>query len=540
MTSRLIFAAAIGSLLVVGCSDDSTPTLTGDAGVSSDTRGGGDTGGTDAVLDIAIDTGADTESDGPTRVDLGGLDTGTEDAEPDRPLPDPDPPAECGNGVRETGEICDGEQILEAVDCTSQGFLGGEISCTDICTLNTDECYDAVCGDDLVTGSEDCDGAIDEATTCEALGFAPGGDGVVSCSDECAFDTAECQDSICGNDNLEEGFETCDATHFGDDSCRIRGFFDGELSCAEDCSEASDAGCVENVCGNGTIEGPEECDGPGSVALSCVDIDEIYIGGSLGCAGDCLSFVVDDCLLDEISPESDTDGDSVTDDIDNCIDDPNVNQLDYDADGVGNVCDEALVFDAVLEVEDTNLFLTSLGGEVPLLGPLDFAIELTVEAATISVWFDDVGLMSADALLEFADAAAEFDLGGIGIPIPGFESIAIDVTDLTIESLDAIATPGSVESYSSGEMGGPNDPWTMHVTGAAGAAGAGAGEIDSESSSSGSDSHHSKRDQTYQLSIDEPELALATISIDLIIIPLDLEMTGLSGSVVVGVVSEDE
>ena len=535
--TRLIIALSAGALLVIGCNDSNSGAPGGDAGSVNDARFGGDAGGSDAVLDIVIDTGTDTETDGPTRVDLGGLDTGTEDAEPDRPLPDPDPPTECGNGVRETGEICDGEQFLGGVDCSSQGSLGGEISCTDICTLNTDECYDSVCGDELVTGSEDCDGGVEEATDCAALEFAPGGEGSVLCGDGCAFDTSACLDAICGNENLEVGFEECDGAIFGDDSCRARGFFDGDLTCAEDCSATDDGSCVENVCGNGTVEGPEECDGPGSVALSCTDIDDIYIGGALGCADDCLTFGVDDCLLDEISPEADTDGDSVTDDVDNCIDDPNVNQLDYDADGIGNVCDEAVVFEVVLEVEGTNSFLTTLGGEIPLLGPVEFEIELSIEAATISVWFDDVGVMGADALLEFADAAAEIDLSGLGLPLPG---VAIDVTGLTIESLERIITPGSTDGYSTGEMGGPNEPWPMHVTGAAGAAGTGAGDIDSESSSTGSESHHSKRDETYALTIDEPGLGLATISIELIIIPLDLDMTGLAGTVVVARAAGDE
>jgi hypothetical protein len=196
----------------------------------------------------------------------------------------------------------------------------------------------------------------------------------------------------------------------------------------------------------------------------------------------------------------------------------------------------------LFDVVDTenNAFLTSLGGEIPLLGPLDFEIDLTVDAATISVWFDDEGMMSSDVLLTFADAAAEFDLGGIGIPIPGFESIAIDVTGLTIESLESAVTPDTVATYSSGEMSGDNEAWEMLVTGSAGAAGAAGSPINSEGTATTSTSALSRFGGTYTLAVDEPDIALATISIDLIIIPVELQMTGLSGEVVVGLALDGE
>ena len=539
MLARTTLVLSLGAMALTACNDESSTPATGDAGVEDTRRVGGDTT-PDAVLDIGIDTGADVEEDGPVRVDLGTPDTPTEDAEPDVPTPDPEPEPECGNGIRETGEVCDGDDIIFGVDCESEDFLGGEVACTETCTLDFSGCLDSICGDGEVTGSEDCEGEIEEGTDCGSLGFAPGGDDSVSCTEECMFDTSLCVDSICGNDHVEDGFETCDGTAFGADSCRVRGFFGGDLSCSEDCSEADEAGCVDHICGNGTVEGPEECDGRGSVAMSCVDFDEIYVGGALGCSEDCLALVVDDCLLDEIAPDADADGDGITDDVDNCVDTANANQLDYDADGIGNVCDEALLFDVLVEAEGANVFATSIGGEIPLLGAVEMDLDLTVEVAAIEVSFDDVGTMSAFAAIDFEDTAAEIDLGGIGLPIPGFESIAVEVTDLLADALTPIVTPDAAAGYSSGEMAGANDEWDVSISGAAGAADAGTGDIDVETTISNSESSHSKRDRTHELSIAETDLTLGTFSVDLLIFPVDFEIIGLSGTVIVTAAADGE
>src|SRR5262249_5255618 len=61
-------------------------------------------------------------------------------------LVDPDPvPAVCGNGVRETGEACDG---------SADGCASGE-HCTAACTCVP---VTPTCGDGLVGAGEECDG----------------------------------------------------------------------------------------------------------------------------------------------------------------------------------------------------------------------------------------------------------------------------------------------------------------------------------------------------------------------------------------------
>jgi alpha-tubulin suppressor-like RCC1 family protein len=67
-------------------------------------------------------------------------------------------PAECGNGVREAGEACDGTD-LDGQDCLSLGFDSGELACSAECDLDTAGCVG--CGDGQCTGGE-------TATACPA------------------------------------------------------------------------------------------------------------------------------------------------------------------------------------------------------------------------------------------------------------------------------------------------------------------------------------------------------------------------------------
>jgi subtilisin family serine protease len=50
----------------------------------------------------------------------------------------------CGNGIRESGEACDGSQ-LGGQTCTGLGFGGGTLSCTASCAYNTSACTPAMC-----------------------------------------------------------------------------------------------------------------------------------------------------------------------------------------------------------------------------------------------------------------------------------------------------------------------------------------------------------------------------------------------------------
>ncbi len=48
-------------------------------------------------------------------------------------------PDQCGDGIRQGGEACDGADLAEEA-CGNQGFLGGEVSCSPACQLDFSDC----------------------------------------------------------------------------------------------------------------------------------------------------------------------------------------------------------------------------------------------------------------------------------------------------------------------------------------------------------------------------------------------------------------
>lgn len=51
------------------------------------------------------------------------------------------------------------------------------------------------------------------------------------------------------------------------------------------------------LCGDGVVEAPEECEEGVAIALGCAELDDAFAGGELGCAADC-SFDTTNCQVD--------------------------------------------------------------------------------------------------------------------------------------------------------------------------------------------------------------------------------------------------
>ena len=113
----------------------------------------------------------------------------------------------CGNGIRESGELCD------------DGFRNGQGN--GICNASCSGYGSAICGNGTQELGEECDD-----------GNTGNGDG---CSNVCS------REAICGNNAVEQG-EECD---------------DGNILPFDGCTETC---TLETVCGNGTREGAETCD----------------------------------------------------------------------------------------------------------------------------------------------------------------------------------------------------------------------------------------------------------------------------------------
>lgn len=200
----------------------------------------------------------------------------TGEAPPDPPPEEPEgststgpegPTSECGNGVVEGSEGCDGADFGGG-DCISMGFEGGELTCTDQCSLSTESCVG--CGDGILNGDEVCDGADVGTADCEGQGLT---EGLLLCNDDCSgFDTSQCgPEPFCGDGQID-GDEQCDGADLGAGTCVNQGFISGDIACAADCTY--DTTTCSNVCLNeGEIcNGPNDCcnTGCGKGGATCI------------------------------------------------------------------------------------------------------------------------------------------------------------------------------------------------------------------------------------------------------------------------------
>jgi cysteine-rich repeat protein len=171
-------------------------------------------------------------------------------------------PAVCGNGRRDPGETCDGDDLGGAV-CPHGGTLRCQPGCL---ALDTSACL--TCGDGQRNAGEACDGADLGGATCQSLGDAGG---PLGCDSRCRFDRSGC--FRCGNGRVDPG-EECD---------------DGNTVSGDGCS----ATCTSE-CGDGVVERGEECDDgnrtDGDGCTSLCALEHTYGGGG--------GEAYDSCLLD--------------------------------------------------------------------------------------------------------------------------------------------------------------------------------------------------------------------------------------------------
>lgn len=145
---------------------------------------------------------------------------------------------DCGNDLIEGTEQCDGNQ-LGGNSCTTLlgGFTGGALACTDACQYDTSGCTTAqpVCGDGVIDAGEDCDGSQLGGQACADVGNFTGG--TLACAGDCAWDVSACEVPLnCGDDIIDAG-EDCDGTNLASQTCADVGNYNsGTLACAGDCT----------------------------------------------------------------------------------------------------------------------------------------------------------------------------------------------------------------------------------------------------------------------------------------------------------------
>jgi hypothetical protein len=194
---------------------------------------------------------------------------------------DPEPEPDCGNGVLDADEACDGMD-LGAESCVTLGFDAGELVCTSACAFDDSGCEVSMgaCGDGVIDAGEACDGSDLDGASCTSLGFAVG---TLACTSACLYDTSDCSGGAvnCGDGQLSAG-EECDASDLGEQTCETLGFASGTLTCSADC-ELDTSGCSD--CGDGVQGATEACDGADLDLETCQSLG--FDGGTLSCADDC-------------------------------------------------------------------------------------------------------------------------------------------------------------------------------------------------------------------------------------------------------------
>ncbi len=235
--------------------------------------------------------------------DCSSLDTSTCDA-----------PASCGDGVKDPGEACDGDD-LGSSNCMTEGFPGGSLACLGNCSgFDTSGCEaNPACGDGVKNGAEACDGSDLGGASCMTQGF-PGG--ALACLTNCTgFDTSGCDPNPACGDGVKNGAETCDGDDLGGETCMTQGFPGGTLACVGNCSAFDTSGCDPNpFCGDGVKNGAETCDGNDLGGATCQT--QGFDGGSLACLGNCMGFDTSGCTSNPVCGDNMQEGAEVCDGTD--------------------------------------------------------------------------------------------------------------------------------------------------------------------------------------------------------------------------------
>ena len=147
------------------------------------------------------------------------------------------------------------------------------------------------CGNDQVDPGEVCDGLALNGETCVSQGFDSG---PLFCRADCmAYNTFTCTSTpVCGN-GMVDGSDECDGTNLGGLDCTTIGFDGGSLGCTALCTFDT-TGCTGGpTCGDGVAEPPEDCDGADLNGENCATLGQGT--GTLTCLATCDGFDTSGC-----------------------------------------------------------------------------------------------------------------------------------------------------------------------------------------------------------------------------------------------------
>ena len=181
----------------------------------------------------------------------------------------------CGNGSIDEQEACDGIEFGQQT-CQTLGYSFGELTCSATCELNTNECSTVSrCGDGEVFSPEECDDGNNEDNDgcAQDCIWERCGDAIVQTNEECENTRL----SLCDNGNT--GIQICENCELqpidcGEDATCGNGLIEIGESCDDgnlNNNDACDNSCQTQTCGNGIREDSEACDAEDVNSLQCSD-----------------------------------------------------------------------------------------------------------------------------------------------------------------------------------------------------------------------------------------------------------------------------
>ena len=234
--------------------------------------------------------------------------------------------ASCGDGTVNDAEQCDDGNTVDGDGCSS--------TCTDEAAPDTN------CGNGVLDGGEKCDGTlfyagfVDGETTCAFQSYTAG---TVTCDDSCqGLSYAGCFNDVGGQCTGTPPADAHACSEVSPTSDMVYSLW-SELECPSNfdkcryiCNDGYYYTGVSSVgsnpyrcepipvnCGNGALDSGEICDGAlfqsGTTCVSQSSSDTGYIGGTLTCGNGCNVFSRQNCVLAACSDELDNDDDDLYD-----------------------------------------------------------------------------------------------------------------------------------------------------------------------------------------------------------------------------------